>query len=468
MIKRRVLVNLAVFAAVTVALVAYGLVDLLGDPLRSPMLVSAVFPNASGIHSHFAVTLNGVDVGFVRSVQLVPNGARVTMAVQPGTTVPGDVTARIGLANALGEQQIELVPRRGGTAPPLSAGATVPVDPNGIPTDVGQVVSTATRLLQAIPVGDLNVVLSELSTALRGRAGDIRTIIEASQVFAQEMLAYDQQFRALLANAPPVLDAVASVGPALRDSLANTAALTQLLASRRFDLVGLLDNGSRAATTLEALLGPERPNLACLLHDGAELVANLAAPTNLSNLSSGLATNGYFFGAVDSVSPSGAAASLYAGDQARADQEWLRTRLLIPPASPSADAYRQPTALPPTRPGAGCDTEFGPGVGPASQPVAPLAVQGSSLSSPTPAEAQVRGGGPLPPPPPDQQHAAFRRPAPSAPLGALGALVGLGLALGLPARLVPTDRRRRRRTTALTARRLPPSGARSSAARRDP
>ena len=152
MITRRIVVNLVAFVVASAVLVAFGVVNLLGDPFHAPMDVSTVLPGADGLYSHFSVTLNGVDIGSVSSVALTPAGAEVTMAIDPGVRVPGDVAAEIDVANPLGEQEIDLVPQRGGQRADLRPGAVVPVAPGGAPADIGQVIATATTLFRAIPV----------------------------------------------------------------------------------------------------------------------------------------------------------------------------------------------------------------------------------------------------------------------------------------------------------------------------
>ncbi|HUZ43326.1 MAG TPA: MlaD family protein [Acidimicrobiales bacterium] len=429
MITRRVAINLGAFLLVAAVLVFFGIVNLLGNPFSARTQLRAVFPDASGLSPNFDVTYDGVAVGSVSGVKLVHNGVLVTMALDPGLSVPGDVVADVDLANALGEQQIDLVPAHGGTAPPLRNGATVPVDPNGIPASVGQLVSVATKLLNAIPPGDLNSVLHQLAVALNGHGQDLRTINDESRVFAQEFLAYQSQFEALLANAPPVLNAVSAVGPQLRQALANTAVLAQVLANRRSDLANAIDQGSAVAADLNTLLASQLPNLACLTHDFADLTANLDEPANLANLNTALLTNGYFFGAVDDVSPPGRAVSLYPGDPTRDDQFWLRTRLLFPPSQPQASEYSTPKGLPPTKPGAGCSTEFGNGVGPASQAHPSPPGLGGRLIAPTAAEAVVRGGEPQP----AGETAVFRVPAAGTASGdtwLITVLLGLGVVGG--------------------------------------
>lgn len=395
MITRRIFVNLVSFLVLSAALVAYGFLDLLGNPLANATTVSAVLPTASGLAPNFVVTLDGVAVGSVRSVTLAPGGARVTMSLDPGTHVPSDVAARINIANALGQQEVDLVPAGSGAAPDLRNGAVIPAAPESAPADVGTVVAEATKLLQAIPPGDLNTVLHELALGLQNNGQNLRTIASSSELFSQEFLAYQQQFQSLLANAPPVLDVVTANAGSLRQGLADTAVLVQTLANHSTDLTRLLGQGSSAATDLNALVTQNEPNLGCVVHDLADVNANLAQPTNLQNLSTTLATNTEFFGAVAALAPTGPAKALTSGD-ANHTQEWLRTRLILPPGLPPGDSYLQAQTLPPTLPGAACSTEFGPGVGPALQPSFTPAGPDAKVVPASAAQSQVRGGGTTP------------------------------------------------------------------------
>ena len=441
MITRRIVVNLVAFALVSVALVAYGFLDLLGNPLRPTTTVSTVLPSASGLSPNFLVTLDGVDVGSVQKVSLVPNGAKVTMVLNPGARVPGDVSARVVVANALGEQEIELVPKSADAGPALRSGAVVPASADSTPADVGTVVAEATKFLQSIPPDALNTVLHEVAVALNGNAGNLRAIASSSALFSQEFVSYEQQFEALLANSPPVLDTVTQNAPQLQQGLADTAVLAKMLATHAGDLTRLFGQGSSAAQALDALVVQNRSNLGCFLHDSADMSANLATAPNLSNLDTTLATNQLFFGAIAAISPTGPAKGLMSGDQNRTDQEWLRTRLLIPPGQPPASTYGQPTSLPAIRPGAACNTEFGPGAPAATQAGFRAAGPDARVVGPTPAESQVRGGGPVTP---DAAPAAARlaRPADGSPLVALAGATVLAWIV------VTTGKRRRRMRSA--------------------
>jgi virulence factor Mce-like protein len=441
-ISRRLLINLIAFFVVSFALVAYGVVNLLGNPLSSPTVLTTEFPNASGLYPGFQVELNGVPVGTVSSTALTKTATKVTMSINPGIQVPSNVEASVQIANDLGEQVVNLVPQQHTDPHTLQSGANVPAQPNEVPADVGQVVATATKLLQAIPANDLNKLIGELATTLRGNAGNLRTLVDAGTTFSKEFVAYQQQFTELLANSPPALDAVTAVAPELRQDLANTAALVQVLAQQgQTGLHNLLANGSSAFAQINKLVTSESANLGCFLHDTADVLTNLAQPANLSNLSQGLAFNQFFFGAVEKIAVEGKAVPPTKNSPPDNNQVFLRTRLLLPPIlSEQGVTYGSANQIPDTLPGAGCVTVFGQGVGPATQAgFTPAA--GGHLVKPSAAESNVElNAGPQVP----VSNASYRVPRTSAGLLlALGALVVPALLLAWGAR--PSRRRTRRR-----------------------
>jgi ABC-type transporter Mla subunit MlaD len=457
-ITRRVVANLVVFGLVALALVAYGVFDLLGNPFASTTTVSAVFPSASGLTTGFSVAYDGIVVGSVTGVSLVPHGAKVTMSIQPGEHVPADVAARIIIANTLGQQEVELVPRPSGdagstvtaasadtggrhahqvlsvTRRDLSNGEVLPIAPDSAPATIGTLVTEAAKILDAIPPGDLNNLLHQAALAVAGQADNLQTIAAASATFSQEFLDYQQQFQQLLANAPPVLDTVTANAQSFQQGLAETASLLATLATARGNLADLLHVGSTATSDANQLVVENRANLGCLVHDLADTATNLAEPTNYANLGTFFATNGGFFSIVQRVAPAGPARALTTSDHPRSNQVQLRVRLLLPPQQPPAEQYATPHGLTPIRPGAACDTEFGAGVPAVSQPGF-VPADGGTVIAPTAADAQVRGGGPVAPTPQTAENAGDQLPVPAAPpawplvvaaLAAFGAMLVVG------------------------------------------
>jgi virulence factor Mce-like protein len=231
-------------------------VNFVGNPAAKPIKISTILANSDGLYPRFTVTYEGVDVGSVSEVELVPKGVKVTMTLQPGTRLPANLGVRIGLANDLGEQQIDLV-RIGPPKGVLHTGTVLPKVANGTPVEVGKVVALASKLLQAIPPSDLNELLNQSALALQGEGPNLRTILVSGELFAREVLHYRQEIDALLSNSPSVLNTIASLAAPLHQALANTAALLSVVEAQSHQITSLFQEGTNLARSGTTLLDNE-------------------------------------------------------------------------------------------------------------------------------------------------------------------------------------------------------------------
>jgi phospholipid/cholesterol/gamma-HCH transport system substrate-binding protein len=368
MISRRVIINLIAFGVIAFALIGYGAFTLLGNPLRDPRQIRTTFDDASGLLPGFSASLDGVVVGTVDSVELADDGVEVTVDLDPGVTIPENVEARVIRASAVGEQRVEFTPTDGDVADAVPDGGEVPAADNATPPEISEVLDTANDLITALPTDDLNTVVHEAVIALRGREDELAGFAADIDTFNREFLAHEDSFRDLLRTSPRLLDALTEVSPEFRDALANTAVFSGTLAERRHDLTDLMENGAALGEVGAPLLEDTMPNLGCLFSDAADLNDFLADPTVLRNLQLGLDLNRAFFGPIDALAVEGHAIGFPEyGSVDRNDQLWLRVQTLLPPGQPGASRYLPVRPTPNTMPGAGCQNEFGTGVGPATQ-----------------------------------------------------------------------------------------------------
>jgi phospholipid/cholesterol/gamma-HCH transport system substrate-binding protein len=375
-VNRRLTINLITFFTVAALVIGYGFLNLFGNPFREPVTLVTRMPETAGLRPGFSVTLDGVVVGTVEDVELADDGVDITIALDEGQTVPGDAEARIVRASAIGEQRIDLSPTEGGEAPPYPDGSRVPAAEDAVPPNVEEVITTVQQLLQALPTEDLNTVISESATALRGRADDIHSLIRSTEIIATELLRRDDDLRALFEDAPPVLDDLTAAGGDIRAAVENTRLVTAILADRRTDIVDLLRNGTTLAELADPILMESRADLDCLVGSLGNLVVALDGQP-LADLDRGLELSRTFFGVIDDVAVEGRTKDIGHGGGRRDDQTWLRTRLLLPPPGPPALAYDPKISTPTTRLGAACDSPFAGGTGaPTQDDPAPLVAGG--------------------------------------------------------------------------------------------
>lgn len=374
--NRRLTINLITFFTVAALVIGYGFLNLFGNPFREPVTLVTRMPETAGLRPGFSVTLDGVVVGTVDEVELVDEGVDITIALDEGQQVPGDAEARIVRASAIGEQRIDLEPTQGGEAPPYPDGSRVPAATDAVPPNVEEVITTVQDLLRALPTEDLNTVISESATALRGRAGDIHSLIRSTEIITTELLRRDDDLRALFENAPPALDGLTEAGDEIRAAVDNTRLVTAILADRRTDIVELLRNGTTLSELADPILMDTRADLDCLIGSLGTLVTTLDGKP-LADLDRGLQLAETFFGVIDDVAVKGHTEDVGHGGGARDDQTWLRTRLLLPPPGPPALAYDPKVGTPTTRLGRACDSPFAGATGaPSQEDPAPVAAGG--------------------------------------------------------------------------------------------
>lgn len=396
---RRLIINLVTFFSVAVLVITYGVYNLFGNPFAEPVVLTTRMPETAGLRSGFSVTLDGVVVGTVRSVELAEDGVVIAFELDEGVEVPGDAQARIVRASAIGEQRIDLEPTEGGTAAPFSDGSRVPAAPDAVPPNVEEVITTVQGLLQAIPTEDLNTVIRESAAALRGRSADIHSLIRSTEVISTELLRREGDLRELFAAAPPVLDELTESGADIRAAVDNTAAVTEILAARRDDIVDLIRHGADFAEVADPVLTESRASLDCLLGSLGTLVTALDGKP-LADLDAGLELSATFFGIIDSVAVEGDTKDIGHGGGARNDQTWLRTQLLLPPPGPPAIAYDPKLGTPTTRLGAACQSVFDGGAGaPTQADAAPIEsggrvvdATGAPVDTGTPTDGELAAG----------------------------------------------------------------------------
>ena len=350
---QRHLINLTVFLILAAILVVYILLSLLFiRGAGGTILVEAA--TASGIDRLNDVTMRGIPVGIVGSVELTPRGtATIEVILDAGVTVPTGTKAALVRRTAIGDPTMELSP---GTGSPIPNGGRIPLSDTTTPPDPGRTIEVLARVLHSVPSKDLTTVISELATAVRGRGEDLATLSEASADLPETLLGVKEQLESLIINGPKVTSVLSANADTLADDLAQTAALADILRDERFNLRDLSENGATFAQVATDLIVKDKANLACLLSDLGELNATMARRDNLANLKRTLENNHYFFDGV-----------WLAVQHGRDGLDWFRVQLVFPPGEPPGTPYEPNRPTPDVFGGNACRSIYGQGVGPGTQ-----------------------------------------------------------------------------------------------------
>ncbi|MGW0288400.1 MCE family protein [Streptomyces tuirus] len=269
MITRTVKAQLLAFATVTAVGVSYvgaeytGLVDGLLD---RGYTVRADFSDSGGIFSGAEVTYRGVPVGRVGALRLSGSeGVSVALEIEDGAPrIPADTLAVVANRSAVGEQYVDLQPRRSG-GPYLLDGSAIPREDTRVPLPVTDMVVSLDRLVTSVGKKDLRITVDELGEAFSGTGPRLSRLVDSGNALVESASDSLPETVSLIEDSRKVLKTQADQGSSIKSFSRDLAALTAELKSSDGDLRRLIGNAVPAGQEVNSLLRSTRPHLPVLL-----------------------------------------------------------------------------------------------------------------------------------------------------------------------------------------------------------
>ena len=268
MITRTVRAQLLAFATVTALGVSYvgarytGLVD---DVLHRGYTVRADFAESGGVFPGAEVTYRGVPVGRVGDLRLTGSGVSVALKIEDGAPkIPADTLAVIANRSAVGEQYVDLQPRRS-DGPYLMDGSPIPRSRTRTPLPVTDLVLSLDRLVNSVGKDDLRVTVDELGKAFAGTGPNLSRLVDSGDALLESASESLPQTVSLIEDSQKVLKTQADQGSAIKSFSRDLATLTEQLKSSDGDLRRLIGTTAPAAQEIDSLLKSTRPHVPVLL-----------------------------------------------------------------------------------------------------------------------------------------------------------------------------------------------------------
>lgn len=256
MLRRGVKVQLVVFVVIALLSIMYGLVRFGGvdELVRPPYHVQLELRSSGGIYPDAQVSLLGVAVGHVSDLHPRRNGKVVVdLEIDHGARIPADVTARVASTTAVGEQYVDLTPRRD-NGPLLADGDVIPVGRTSVPLPIEDLLSNLNALAASLPKQDTATALTELGAAFRDTGADLRRLLDRSTALTRTALDNQDDLIALIDDSATVLDTQVQLGPETSRMAAQLAGLTRQLRALDPDLAVLFRQGARSGRQLSGLV----------------------------------------------------------------------------------------------------------------------------------------------------------------------------------------------------------------------
>ena len=226
--------------------------------------VKVELPATGGLYRFSNVTYRGSEIGKVTSVELTDRGAEATLSLETSPEIPADLKAEVRSMSAVGEQFVELLPRTD-SGPFLQNGSVITQENTSIPQKVGPMLDQVSALMDTIPQDKLSQLLDSTYEAFNGTGYAFGSLLDSAETITKDANEISDQFRALVDDSGPFLEAQAQTTEQTRTWAASLAGITDQLADNDVHVRSILQNGPGFASETSMLLNDLKPTLPVLL-----------------------------------------------------------------------------------------------------------------------------------------------------------------------------------------------------------
>jgi phospholipid/cholesterol/gamma-HCH transport system substrate-binding protein len=255
-ISRKTKIQLALFLAIAVLGTGYvggryaGLDRMFGS---NGYPVTVEMASSGGLFTNSEVTYRGVAVGRVTGMRLTHDGIAVRLHINDSAPpIPAKTRAVVANRSAVGEQYLDLQPRRRG-GPHLTAGSVIPVERTDTPPPPESLLVNVDRLISDVPTDSLRTVVTEVGTAFDGAGPHLQRLLDTAGEFTDTADAHLPQTRQLLDNSDTVLRTQQEQAQQLTELSGGLRQIAGQLRTSDPDLRAVIDRAPGAATEVEEL-----------------------------------------------------------------------------------------------------------------------------------------------------------------------------------------------------------------------
>jgi phospholipid/cholesterol/gamma-HCH transport system substrate-binding protein len=253
-------------AAVLVVLLAGGVADIATVRHIGKTTLIAYFDNSNGVFPGDDVSMLGVPVGKIVSIEPQPSRAKVTFWIDDQYKVPTDVKAVILSPQLITARAIALTPMYSG-GPSLQSGAEIPEDRTAVPVEWDDLRQQLQKLADALQptepggVSPLGALINTAADNLRGQGGSIRdAIIKLSQTLSA-LGDHSNDVFSTLRNLSTMVSALHDSADLMRALNTNLAAVTGLLTNDPDEVGQVVEDLNSASVKVKDFVAENREAL---------------------------------------------------------------------------------------------------------------------------------------------------------------------------------------------------------------
>lgn len=256
--------------------VAYLMLGTLGrNPFRESIGVEVLLAETGGLLPDQDVTLRGVKVGHVQSVDIDGDGVRVKVALDGDARIPVTGIARVSSLSPVGEQFLDFRPTTD-DGPFLTDGAVIEEDNTSIPVPMATMLSNLEPMLSQVSPEQLGAVVDELGTGPEG-VEKLRDIVGGGTFLVSTLSSVLPQTVGLINTSKVVVATMSDTAPGLRSTAASLAETLRGAGSMDGGLRQMLTQTPQTLAGVDALFTDNSPVM-------VQLLGNLATVSQMAYL----------------------------------------------------------------------------------------------------------------------------------------------------------------------------------------
>lgn len=262
--RRRIMVALVSLALVLIVAIAYVVVvGLRVNPLRSQYTVSVSLPESGGLLPNQDVTLRGVPIGRVQSVNFTDHAVTAVAAIDADVQIPRDTMVRVSALTAAGEQYLDFRPRSG-SGPFLSDGSTVAPNDTTIPVPFAQLLDHADGALNQVDPDKVAGIMRELRMGPDGPR-KLAAIVDGGTFLISTLDSVLPQTISTIRSSRTVFTTIADVRDGLHDTVTDLGSIMRGANAMDGGYRRLVDAGSAPLKHLDAVVADNSGTMVGLL-----------------------------------------------------------------------------------------------------------------------------------------------------------------------------------------------------------
>lgn len=268
MLTRRTKLQLVAFVIISVVAIVYSLFrftdvgKLFGDSGYTAVMR---LNESGGIFSNSEVNYRGKQIGRVGEISLTESGLQLELNIEPDMpNVPADLDALVMNRSAIGEQLVELRPRKA-DGPFLGQGSVIPADRVKTPTPAEDVIGHLYTLSESVPTESLRTVVDESYDAFQGTGENLQVLMDTTRDFVAGAQQNLPDTVSLLESGNQVLRTQNEMSGSFKSFSRDLKLLSATLKGSDADIRKLIDATPASARQVSELLNETGPGLSALL-----------------------------------------------------------------------------------------------------------------------------------------------------------------------------------------------------------